>query len=131
MTADASEPRHESMRIAGERVGGARRLEVVDPFTGRAVGSVPKATVDDVRRAFAIARAYQPRLTRFERAQVLHRTAELVRSRAGEIARLITSESGLCLKDSTYECGRVADVLVFGANECLKDDGQIFSCDLT
>jgi acyl-CoA reductase-like NAD-dependent aldehyde dehydrogenase len=35
------------------------------------------------------------------------------------------------MKDASYEAGRVADVLVFGANECLKDDGQIFSCDLT
>jgi acyl-CoA reductase-like NAD-dependent aldehyde dehydrogenase len=30
-----------------------------------------------------------------------------------------------------YEAGRVADVLMFGANECLKDDGQSFSCDIT
>ena len=43
----------------------------------------------------------------------------------------ITAESGLCIKDSTYEAGRVADVLTFGAGEVLKDDGQIFSCDLT
>jgi putative phosphonoacetaldehyde dehydrogenase len=35
------------------------------------------------------------------------------------------------MKDAAYEAGRVADVLVFGANEALKDDGQIFSCDLT
>jgi putative phosphonoacetaldehyde dehydrogenase len=30
-----------------------------------------------------------------------------------------------------YEAGRVSDVLLFGATEVLKDDGQIFSCDLT
>jgi acyl-CoA reductase-like NAD-dependent aldehyde dehydrogenase len=54
-----------------------------------------------------------------------------VRERSGAIAALITAESGLCLKDSTYEAGRVADVLMFGANECLKDDGQTFSCDIT
>jgi acyl-CoA reductase-like NAD-dependent aldehyde dehydrogenase len=55
------EPRDEAMRIAGERVGagraGARSIEVLDPYTGKRVGSVPKATVDEVRRAFAIARA--------------------------------------------------------------------------
>ena len=54
-----------------------------------------------------------------------------MRSRTAEIAALITAESGLCIKDSTYEAGRVADVLTFGAGEVLKDDGQIFSCDLT
>ena len=51
--------------------------------------------------------------------------------RVPEIAALITAESGLCLKDSTYEAGRVADVLMFGALEVLKDDGQTFSCDIT
>jgi putative phosphonoacetaldehyde dehydrogenase len=37
----------------------------------------------------------------------------------------------LCVKDAVYEAGRVSDVLLFGAQEVLKDDGQIFSCDLT
>jgi putative phosphonoacetaldehyde dehydrogenase len=54
-----------------------------------------------------------------------------VRERVAQIAALITAECGLSLKDSTYEAGRVADVLMFGANECLRDDGQIFSCDIT
>ena len=35
------------------------------------------------------------------------------------------------MKDALYEAGRVSDVFLFGANEVLKDDGQVFSCDLT
>jgi putative phosphonoacetaldehyde dehydrogenase len=127
--------RHEQMRIAGEKVGGersgARTIEVFNPFTGQRIGSVPKATREEVRRAFAIARAYKARLTRFERANILNKAAAHVRARTADIAALISAESGLCLKDASYEAGRVADVLVFGANEALKDDGQIFSCDLT
>ena len=127
--------RQEAMRIAGEKVGaersGARTIEVLNPYTRQRVGSVPKATLEEVRRAFAIARGYKARLTRFERADVLNKTAAAVRSRTEEIAALICAESGLCIKDARYEAGRVADVLVFGANEALKDDGQIFSCDLT
>jgi len=127
--------RHESMRIAGEKVGGERGgdrvIEIFHPFTRQRVGSVPKATVEEVRRAFAIAKAYRSKLTRFERADILNKTAALVRHRLADVAGLISAESGLCIKDATYEAGRVADVLLFGANECLKDDGQIFSCDLT
>jgi putative phosphonoacetaldehyde dehydrogenase len=123
------------MRIAGEKVGmdrtGDRRIPVHNPFTNACIGGVPKATLAEVRSTFAIAHAYKPRLTRFERANVLNKTAALVRERTAQIAALISAESGLCMKDATYEAGRVADVLVFGANECLKDDGQIFSCDLT
>ncbi len=123
------------MRIAGKKVGaernGDRVIQVVNPYTGQSIGSVPKATIEEVRHAFETAAAYRSKLTRFERADILDRAATLIRSRTTEIAALITSESGLCLKDSTYEVGRVADVLGFGANEVLKDDGQIFSCDLT
>jgi putative phosphonoacetaldehyde dehydrogenase len=127
--------KNHGMRIAGETLGtdrsGERCIEVFNPYTGQCIASVPKATLEEVRRAFAIAHAYKPRLTRFERANILNKTAALVRVRTAQIAALISAESGLCLKDASYEAGRVADVLVFGAVEALKDDGQIFSCDLT
>ena len=53
-----------TMRIAGERVGSDRVIEVRNPYTGDIVGTVPKATVDDVRRAFSIAKGYRAKLTR-------------------------------------------------------------------
>jgi putative phosphonoacetaldehyde dehydrogenase len=123
--------RNESLRIGGEKVAGERSFEVRNPFTGELVGMAAKATLAQVREAFAVAHAYQPTLSRFERSNILNKAAALVRERTAQIAALITAESGLCLKDSTYEAGRVADVLMFGAIECLRDDGQTFSCDIT
>ncbi|WP_434112237.1 phosphonoacetaldehyde dehydrogenase [Paraburkholderia caffeinilytica] len=123
--------RHEALRIGGEKIFRDEVIEVRNPYDGSLVGTVPKATLEDVRRAFEFARAYRPALTRYERAAILRRAADAVRARTEEIAAVITAEAGLCKKDSTYEAGRVADVLVFGAGEVLKDDGQIFSCDLT
>ncbi len=124
-----------AMRLAGRQVGADRKGEqtiaVRNPFTAQILGTVPKATLEEVREAVAIAHAFQPQLTRYERAAILNRAADLVRQRLEEVAQLITAESGLCIKDALYEAGRVSDVLVFGANEALKDDGQIFSCDLT
>ena len=92
---------------------------------------MPKATVEDVKRAFAIAKGYKCKLTRYERAAILRKASAIVAQPHRELADLITAESGLCKKDSLYEIGRVSDVLLYGANEALKDDGQIFSCDLT
>src|SRR5258708_13789723 len=123
--------RHEALRIGGEKIFRDEVIEVRNPYDGTLVGTVPKATLEDVRRAFEFARAYRPALTRYERAAILRRAADAVRARTEEIAAVITAEAGLCKKDSIYEAGRVADVLVFGAGEVLKDDGQIFSCDLT
>jgi len=125
--------RHEGFRLAGRVVGAERaeRIPVRHPFSGAVVGSVPKATLAEVREAFAIAHAFKPKLSRFERANILNRAADALRQRTAEVAALITAESGLSLKDSTYEAGRVADVLMFGAIEVLKDDSQTFSCDIT
>ena len=124
-----------AMRVMGHKVGldakGDRTLAVFNPYTGEQLGTVPKMRREALAELFAKAHAYQPNLTRFERANILNKAATLVRARTDEISRLITAESGLCRKDTTYEVGRVADVLNFGANEVLKDDGQIFSCDLT
>ena len=123
--------RPEGMRIGGERVMSERVLKVFNPFTGELAGTVPRASVEDVRRAFAIAHAFRPALTRHGRAKVLEKAATLLRSRVEEASDLITAESGLCKKDSVYEVGRVCDVLNFSAMEALRDDGQSFSCDLT
>ena len=106
----------EALRLAGEKVGAGRSpgrsIAVLNPYNDTVVGTVPKATLDEVRRALAIARAYTPRLTRFERGNILNRAAASVRSRSAEIAALISAESGLCLKDAVYEAGRVADVQI-------------------
>ena len=124
-----------AMRLAGRKVGadrsGDRVIEVFNPYTEELLGTVPKATLEEVRETFAAVHACKPTLTRYERAAILNRAASIIRTRLDEVANLITAESGLCLKDSVYEAGRVSDVLLFGANEVLKDDGQIFSCDLT
>ncbi|QDX20225.1 phosphonoacetaldehyde dehydrogenase [Pandoraea pnomenusa] len=123
--------RAEALRIGGEKVTRERIIEVFNPYSGDLVGTVPKASLDDVRRAFTIARQFRSTLTRFERANILEKAAALLRERTTQAAAIITMESGLCQKDAVYEIGRVADVLGFAAGEALKDDGQAFSCDLT
>jgi aldehyde dehydrogenase (NAD+) len=121
----------ESLRIAGERVASTRTFEVRYPYSGEVVAAVPKASVDDVRRAIDAARTFRSPLTRYERYRILTRAGELVAERRADLARLITLESGLCLKDTDYEVGRASDVLLFAAHQALVDDGQVFSCDVT
>ena len=114
-----------------DRAGKQRVIEVRSPYDREVVGTVPKATAAEVRKAIAMAHAYRARLTRYERASLLQRAAALLRERTVQASDLITRESGLSKKDSMYEVGRVCDVLTFSAMEALKDDGQSFACDLT
>lgn len=123
----------DAMRALGRCLGAGRQpcIEVFNPYTEKRIGSVPKASLEEVRQAYQWAHDYKPTLSRYERAAILNRCAALVRQRLEQIAQLITAESGLSINDAIYEAGRVSDVLLFGAQEVLKDDGQIYSCDLT
>jgi phosphonoacetaldehyde dehydrogenase len=121
----------ESLRIAGEKVSRDRVIEVRHPYSGALVGTVPKATLDDVKRALRIARAFRSPLTRHDRYEILMKAGAIIAARRDDLANLITLESGLSLKDSRYEVGRAMDVLLFAANQALIDDSKVFSCDLT
>jgi aldehyde dehydrogenase (NAD+) len=123
--------RRETLRIGGERVATKRAAEVHNPYTRVAVGTVAQASLDDVRRAIGTGKAFRSKLTRYERYRICYRTAEALRARTGEIANLITAESGLATQDSIYEVGRACDVFAFAGHAALQDEGQIFSCDLT
>jgi phosphonoacetaldehyde dehydrogenase len=121
----------EAMRIAGRLVSTDDVIEVRNPYNGSLVGTVPAARPEHVREAFKKAKAYKPKLTRYERQKILLRTAELLSSRREEFARLITAETGLCWKDSLYEATRAYDVYSFAGQLAIKDDGEIFSCDIS
>ena len=120
------------MYIGGKKVEGENgNLDVLNPFNGEKVGKVPRASKSQVDQAMEIAKNYQPKLTRYERQQILSKTAELLVSRRDEISDLITAESGISKKDSIYEVGRAFDVFSLTGQLCILDDGKIFSCDLT
>ena len=125
------EPRHEAMRIAGRKQDSTARLEVFYPYTGAVIGSVPAGTAADVREAFEIAAGYTPKLSRYERQQILFRTAAILAERKQELAPIITAELGISISDSLYEIGRAYDVYTLAGQLCIQDDGEIFSCDLT
>jgi phosphonoacetaldehyde dehydrogenase len=121
----------ESMRIGGKRVEADGVVPVHYPYTNEIIGTVPAGRAEHAARAFEIAAGFKPKLTRYERQQILFKAAELIRKRRDDLAKLITLELGLSMKDSTYECGRAYDVFMLAGQLCILDDGQIFSCDLT
>jgi len=70
-------------------------------------------------------------LSRYERSSILSQAQVRLEEQADTFAHLITLESGLALRDTRYEVLRAIEVLRFAAIEALRDDGQIFSCDVS
>jgi phosphonoacetaldehyde dehydrogenase len=122
---------HEAMRIGGQKIYTDAVINVHYPYTDEIIGTVPAGTAAHAAKAFAIAAAFKPKLTRYERQQILFRAAELIRGKTKDLARVLTLELGISQKDALYECGRAYDVFSLAGQLAIHDDGQIFSCDLT
>lgn len=131
MNGAVTEIRNEGMRIGGKTVFTDAVVEVRYPYNDEVVGTVPAGTAEHARRAFEIAANYQAKLTRYERNQILNRAAELIGERRDYLAKWLTLELGICHQHAIYETKRAQDVYQFAAAEALRDDGEIFSCDLT
>ena len=85
-------------------------VEVRYPYTDEVIGTVPAGQADHAARAFEIAAAYKPKLTRYERQQILFRAAELIRERREQLVHWLTLELGICQQHALYETGRSYDV---------------------
>ncbi len=127
----AAGPRHEPMRIAGRKVEAEGVIEVKYPYTEEVIGTVPAGTAEHARQALKAAARFEPKLTRYERQEILLKTAEALVARRDEISDVITLELGISKQDSLYEVGRAYDVFSLSAQLCIQDDGEIFSCDIT
>ncbi len=123
--------RNEGMRIGGEAVFTDGTVPVKYPYTDEVVGYVPAGDASHAAKAFEIAENYKSKLTRYERGEILKRAGEIIGARREYLAKWLTLELGICHQHAIYETRRAQDVFQFAAAEALKDDGEIFSCDLT
>lgn len=117
--------------VAGAKVDRAQTLTIHHPYDGSEVGSVTVATREDADASVRQALAGGKQLSRYDRFSILDKARQLLIERKELFATTICAESGLCMKETRYEVGRAHDVLMFAAMECLKDDGEIFSCDIS
>lgn len=125
-------PLQEPCWIAGQPVHTGNTLDVCYPYDQTITGTVAVAGAAELEAAIEAAlHPPSPLPNRHERHSILRRAAALLAERRAEFAALITRETGLAIHEATYETGRTSDVLEFAAIEALRDDGQVFSCDIS
>lgn len=117
--------------VAGKPAGTHEKATVHDPYTGELAGRVWLVGPSHVEDMIETMLRAGPPLSRYQRYGILVRARVQLHDRADEFAQLICRESGLCLRETQYEVGRAQDVLQFAAMEALRDDGEIFSCDVS
>ena len=115
--------------IAGEwrDASDGSTLSVEDPSTGRELARVADATVADGRAALDAAvdaQADWARSAPRDRGEILRRAFELVTSRSGELAQIMTLEMGKTLAESQAEIAYGAEFLRWFSEEAVRIHGR-------
>jgi succinate-semialdehyde dehydrogenase/glutarate-semialdehyde dehydrogenase len=105
-----------------------KTLAVTNPATEEAIADVAFGTRADCARAVSAAseamRSWM-KLTAYDRAKVLKKTADLMRERADNLARTMTMEQGKPLPEAKGEVMHSADTFEWFAEEGKRAYGQV------
>ncbi len=118
--------------ISGQWIDKDEKIEVVNPFDGNVIDTVPKCGVEDADRALESAARgakVMAKLTGYERYQILKKTADLLEERAEELARTITLEEGKIMPESRGEVGRAVQTMVLSGEEAKRLHGETIPFD--
>lgn len=105
-----------------------RTLGVINPATEEVITEVAYGNRADARRALEAAHRAMPawmKLTAWDRAKVLRKTADLMRERADSIARTLTMEQGKPLPEAKGEVLHSADTFEWFGEEGKRAYGQV------
>ena len=105
-----------------------RTLPVVNPATGKQIGTLAYAERPDLDRALEAAHkgfAIWRKVSAFERSKLMRKAAELLRGRADMIAPLMTMEQGKTLAEARAEVLAGADVIDWFAEEARRAYGRV------
>jgi succinate-semialdehyde dehydrogenase/glutarate-semialdehyde dehydrogenase len=107
---------------------GSRSQPILNPATGEPVGQVPVAEKADLDRALAAAakgfRTWK-KVSAFERYKLMRKAADIIRSRADDIATNMVMEQGKPLAEAKMEALAGADMIDWIAEEGRRAYGRV------
>lgn len=123
---------HSKLFIGGRWVEGGPVLEVKNKYNGQVIGTVVTARQEEVGQAVAAAEKAAPvmaALPAHRRAEILSRTAELIRARREDMAKTIAVEAGKALKFARLEVDRAVSTFAIAAEEAKRIHGETLALD--
>ncbi len=105
-----------------------KTMPVNNPATEETIADVAFGTRDDCKKAIEAASKAMPawmKLTAYDRAKVLKKTADLMRERADNLAKTLTMEQGKPVPEAKAEVLHSADTFEWFAEEGKRAYGQV------
>jgi len=131
MSLEAASRLDKNMLIDGEWVDADERADVIHPYDGDLVGSVPVASESQVRDAVDAAERAQEAsdLSAYERYELLEKTADKLRANADHVAQVLTSEQGKPITEARGEVNRAVQTLQLSAEQAKRMFGEYVPMD--
>ena len=107
---------------------GGRTIPVLNPATGEVIGNVAHAEQADLDRALAaVEKGFQTwkKVSAFDRYKVMRKAADIIRSRADDIAKIMTMEQGKPLVEAKGETLAAGDIIDWFAEEGRRTYGRV------
>ncbi len=120
------------MYMGGQWVTRPKMIPVINPYTGKQFDEVPSAGLEDVDLAVQSAvRGAQAmrKLSAFDRYEVLMKAVGLIKQRAEDLAKTITSEEGKILAEARTEVSRCVQTITWSAEEAKRLYGETIPLD--
>jgi succinate-semialdehyde dehydrogenase/glutarate-semialdehyde dehydrogenase len=102
--------------------------DVINPANSKAIGELGLASKGDLDKALAaVDKGFKTwrKVSAYERGKILRKAADLVRTRADEIAKVLTQEQGKVLAEAKLELISAADIIDWFAGEGQRAYGRI------
>ncbi|CBE69421.1 MAG: aldehyde dehydrogenase family protein [Candidatus Methylomirabilis oxygeniifera] len=120
------------MYVAGQWIDTAKHIDVLNPYDGAVVDTVPCAELGDIEKALeSAARGARTMATLpgYDRYRILNKAAELIEARSEEFAETITLEEGKSLAESRFEVSRAVQTLILSGEEAKRLHGETVPFD--
>jgi acyl-CoA reductase-like NAD-dependent aldehyde dehydrogenase len=118
--------------IDGQWAGNGPALEVRNKYNGELVGVLPTASREDLDHALEAAEQAEEVMADMpahRRADILLKTAALLRERSEDLAKTIAAEAGKALKFARAEVDRAASTFTIAAEEAKRLHGETIPLD--
>ncbi|MDD5559508.1 aldehyde dehydrogenase family protein [Candidatus Methylomirabilis sp.] len=120
------------MYAAGRWIDTREKINVLNPYDGSVVDTVPRAGLDDIEKTLESAvrgARTMAALPGYDRYRILRAAADLIEARSEEFARTITLEEGKSLAESRFEVSRAVQTLTLSGEEAKRLHGETVPFD--
>jgi glyceraldehyde-3-phosphate dehydrogenase (NADP+) len=120
------------MFMGGKPVDRPETIDVINPFDGSVVDTVPKGSADDIKEAIGIAvKGYEisRKMPAHQRIAILYKASTIMEERQEELARIIAQEGSKTINEARGEARRAIITIRVSAEEARRIDGESIPFD--